>query len=232
MIRRLLTGALDTAVGVAWWFRSLVEGGSAAAFAQPGPDPRHHTPLVILPGIWERWTYLVPLARSLHDAGHPVWLLPTLGANGQPIGAAADVVADFLLAEDLSGVILVGHSKGGLIGKLVMLDEAVADRVRGMVTFGTPFAGSSLSVPILRRSPLGIFAPKGSTIVELAEQQEVNSRIISLQPTLDQMVPEGSVLPGARNVTLEVVGHYRPTRDGRTHQAIHHWLHELEETTT
>ncbi|MFT4297277.1 MAG: hypothetical protein QM582_17890 [Micropruina sp.] len=223
---RLFGGLADWAYGIGWWLRALSRSGAPDAFTQAGPDPAHHTPVVLLPGIWERWPYLVPLARSLNAAGHPVHLIPALGANGSPLPDAERIVADYLIAHGLQGTMLVAHSKGGLIGKLVMLDPAVAERVRGMVALSTPFGGSSLSWPIFGRTPLGVFAPRGPAITELAAQLEVNARIISLQPTHDQVIPEGSRLEGARNVTLEASGHFRPLRDVRVHGVIHQLLHE------
>ena len=228
MIRQAVSGLVDWTYGSAWWLRAFFRRESPQAFVEPGPDEGCHTPLVLLPGIWEPWQYLVPLARALNAEGHPTWLVPALGSNGAPIEAAARIVAGFLVTNELTGVILVAHSKGGLVGKAVMLDPAVADRVRGMVALSTPFGGSSLSWPIFRHSPLGIFAPTGPTIVDLAAQRDVNARIVSLQPTHDQVIPEGSSLAGARNVTLEMSGHFRPLRDARVHRIIHEQVHELE----
>lgn len=42
------------------------------------------------------------------------------------------------------------------------------------------------------------------------------------------MIPEGSRLDGARNVTLEVAGHFRPLRNPAVHRTIHDLVHELE----
>lgn len=229
-MRRWAAGLVDWACGVAWWLRAFVRAGTPDAFLEAGPDAAHHTPLVLLPGIWERWPYLVPLARALHAHGHPVHLIPALRGNGGPLPDAARIVADHLRERRLTGAILVAHSKGGLIGKLVMLDPDVADRVSGMVALSTPFGGSSLSWPILARSPLGLFAPRGRAITDLAAQVEVNARIIALQPSHDQVIPGGGRLTGARNVTLEAAGHFRPLRNAQVHRVIHELVHELEGT--
>lgn len=231
LIRRTLGGLLDWTYGIGWWARAFFPAGVPDAFREPGADPAHATPLVLLPGIWERWTYLVPLARALHAQGHPVHLIPALRSNGGPLPDAARIVASYLIDEGLTEVILVAHSKGGLIGKLVMLDPAVADRVRGMVALSTPFGGSSLSWPIFARSPLGVFAPRGRPITELAAHLDVNARIISLAPTHDQVIPEGSELQGARNEKLDAAGHFRPLRNPDVHRMIHTMVHEFTPTT-
>lgn len=227
---RWLGGLADWAYGVGWWLRAFSRSGTPDAFREPGPDAAHHTPLVLLPGIWERWPYLVPLARSLNAEGHPVHLIPALGANGSALPVATRIVTDYLRRQRLQGVVLVAHSKGGLIGKLAMLDPDSAGRVRGMVALSTPFGGSSLSWPIFGRTPLGVFAPRGRAITDLAAQLDVNARIISVQPTHDQVIPEGSRLEGASNVTLEAAGHFRPLRDAEVHRVIHELVHQLEGT--
>ena len=226
-MNRWLGGLADWVYGIGWWLRAFSRSGAPDAFREPGPDPDHHTPVVLLPGIWERWPYLVPLARSLNAAGHPVHLIAALGANGAALPVGARIVADYLREQQLERVVLVAHSKGGLIGKLVMLDPDVADRIVGMVALSTPFGGSSLSWPIFGRTPLGVFAPRGRAITDLSAQLEVNARIISVQPTHDQVIPEGSSLAGARNVTLKAAGHFRPLRDAEVHRVIHDLVHEM-----
>jgi len=130
------------------------------------------------------------------------------------------------------GGVLVAHSKGGLIGKRVLLDAAAAGRVRGLVAVATPFGGSSLSFGALARTPLGLFAPAGAAIAALTGERSVNRRIVSLAPAWDQVIPEGSRLPGARNVTLDAGGHFRPLADPRVHSLIHTEVHALAAGTS
>ena len=74
-----------------------------------------------------------------------------------------------------------------------------------------------------------MFSPKARAITDLSARRDVNARIVSLLPTHDQVIPEGSRLEGARNVTLDVAGHFRPMRDHTVHETIHELVHELEE---
>ena len=46
-------------------------------------------PVVILPGIYESWHYLRPIAERLNEGGHPVHVIPTLGLNRAPIPRTA-----------------------------------------------------------------------------------------------------------------------------------------------
>lgn len=57
--------------------------------------------------------------------------------------------------------------------------------------------------------------PRHATIVGLAGQSGVNARIVSVFGEFDPHIPEGSELPGARNVRLDTGGHFRILADSR-----------------
>jgi pimeloyl-ACP methyl ester carboxylesterase len=203
-------------------------GPDNLAAARPGAPGRcAAVPVVLLPGVWEPWRFLRPLARALHTAGHPVHVVDALGWNGADLDASADRVVAHLRAADVRGGVLVAHSKGGLIGKTVLLRPGLEGRVVGLVAVASPFDGSSLSWRPLARTPLGVFAPLGAAIAGLAGERAVNRLIVSLAPAWDQVVPEGSWLPGARNIALDAGGHFRPLADPRVHALIHAEVHRL-----
>ncbi|RFA20089.1 hypothetical protein B7R25_10805 [Subtercola boreus] len=170
-----------------------------------GPGAR---PVVLLPGVYERWHFMLPLARQLEDLGHAVFFVPELGRNLLPIDESARLVAGLLAENDLRDVLLVAHSKGGLIGKYVMLRLDPEQRVDHLVAVNTPFSGSvwaeRLKVPSIR-----IFDAADLTMTFLGARSPVNERITSVFGSYDQNVPAGSVLPGARNLRLAVGGHSR-----------------------
>ena len=81
-------------------------------------------PVVILPGVYETWRFLRPIADELSRRGHPVHVMHSMGINRDAIPLTAQRVADEVAALDLRGVALVAHSKGGLIGKhLLAFDD-------------------------------------------------------------------------------------------------------------
>lgn len=187
----------------------------------PVPEAYAHgdrRPVLLVPGVYERWHFLRPIADRLNAAGHPVHVVPALGVNSRPIPWSGLRVLDRLRELDLRGVALVGHSKGGLIGKSAMLgdDEGRIDR---LVTVATPFAGSRLArysiTPAIRT-----FSPRHPVIRTLAEELAVNARITSIAPSFDPHIPEGSELPGATNVRVAVIGHFRVLEDPETIEAV------------
>lgn len=176
------------------------------------------TPIVLLPGVWERWPIMAPLADRLNAVGHPIHVVPGLGFNRRPILDAAARVAARLDELDLNAAVLLAHSKGGLIGKAVLLGPA-GHRVKRLIAISTPFGGSwyagFMLVPSLRE-----FRPRATTIATMAGQLEANVRITSIFGTFDPHIPEGSRLPGATNVEIPVEGHFRPLADERVAGAV------------
>jgi triacylglycerol lipase len=200
----------------AWAIRTrrLVRRGDALAFLG-GTE----SPVVVIPGVYEHWEFMKPIAERLHAGGHPVHIVPTLGRNVAPITDAAASVYSYLVENDLTAVILVGHSKGGLIGKHILLVDDTQDRVDRMVAVAAPFAGSRYARYIPAR-PLQQFVPTAETLGMLAADASVNARITSVFPEFDGHLPDGSALEGATNVEVPVRGHFRVLVEPKALDAI------------
>jgi hypothetical protein len=108
-------------------------------------------------------------------------------------------------------VVIVAHSKGGLIGKQVLLDD-VEGRVRRLVAIATPFSGSVLARLVPSR-PVRAMGPDDATILALAGRPEINHLITSICPSFDPHIPTGSHLEGATNIPVAAIGHFRVLAD-------------------
>ncbi|WP_454295781.1 esterase/lipase family protein [Salana multivorans] len=175
------------------------------------------SPVLLLPGIYESWYYLEPLARRLHELGHPVIAVPELGRNVTTLRESSAIVAERLRLAGTSELVILAHSKGGLIGKALMLGP-VAEHVRGMVAINTPFAGSSHARWFPGRSVRAL-SDRDHHLLRLSDRRDVNRRIVSIYPAFDPHVPGGSFLEGARNVRVDVVGHFRIIEHPEVRQA-------------
>lgn len=215
-VTALRTGARD----LSWWVRDYAYAVRAQARAARGRDTSDDLrrgegrPVVLLPGIYETWRFMEPLARALHDRGHPVHVVTELGGNRRPIAESAERVAALLVSRDLHDVVLVAHSKGGLIGKHLMAFDPEGERVRAMVAVATPFGGSRYS-RLMPTPSLRAFASGDATMRALAAAADANARIVSIYGPFDPHIPEGSELAGARNVQLASGGHFRVLADPR-----------------
>lgn len=165
-------------------------------------------PVVILPGIYESWHYLRPIAERLNKGGHPVHVIPTLGLNRAPIPRTAQLVHARLVELDLTGVAIVAHSKGGIVGKHLMALDDRDGRVDRLVAIASPFNGSAMA-RLAPNPALRAFLADDPVIAGLAAERAVNERITSIYPSFDPHIPEGSALDGAHNIELPVVGHFR-----------------------
>ncbi|MCJ1688702.1 triacylglycerol lipase [Rathayibacter sp. VKM Ac-2927] len=214
LVRDAVWWIRDYAYAVAWQVRAFV--------SRRAPDDYldgTERPIVVLPGIWETWAFLRPIIDPLHRRGHPMHVLTSLGWNGRPVARTAEDVAAYLAEHDLCDVVIVAHSKGGLIGKYVMTELDPDGRVDRMVAVATPFGGSRYAPYLLLKS-LRSFSPRDATTLLLSSQAGANARITSVFGLFDPHIPEGSMLEGAVNVRMETGGHFRILSDPETLAAV------------
>lgn len=204
--------------------------------------------VILLPGVYEHWTFLRPLADDLNAAGYRVSVVHGLRANRRGVAETAERLGRALARTPAPepGRVLVAHSKGGLIGKQLLLAAAApaatataaADAAAsasalsevdepgappldllGMVAVCTPFGGSRLA-RLLWDPSIRAFLPTDETIVMLGHDTSVNARIVSIFGRFDPHIPDGSVLAGATNVRVSGAGHFRVLGQPETHRAV------------
>lgn len=177
------------------------------------------TPVLLIPGVYEPWRYLLAIGTRLNALGHPVHPLPELGYNVAPIAETAATAQRYLDQHGLEHVTIVGHSKGGIVGKHMMTTDDLQHRIDRMVAIASPFSGSTRAkyVPVRTLRP---FLPGDELLSTLAANLEINSRITSIYAERDQVIPNGSALEGATNVQLPVIGHFRLLSDPRVVDAV------------
>jgi pimeloyl-ACP methyl ester carboxylesterase len=187
---------------------------SVSSLARRGDDYRdgERAPVLLLPGVYEPWTFLRPIAERIHAAGHPVHVVRELGRNLRSIPESAAIAQRYLDQAGLRGVVLVAHSKGGLIGKHMMLLDDTEGRIDRLIAIATPFGGSRYARYMLDPQ-LRAFRPTEKTLAMLTANALANARITSIYGEVDTHIPEGCELPGATNIELPVTGHFRVLND-------------------
>lgn len=228
---------MNTLSALGWWALDYVYAGwrqlaVLGAFRSPAAwrtsDPEKPE-IVLLPGVYEHWSFLRPLGDALNAEGHRVVIVHGLGPNRRPIVETSDRLARALARVRVrpAGRVLVAHSKGGLVGKhLLLRAESEALGLRGLVAICTPFSGARrarlFSDPSIRA-----LLPGDETIVMLGNSGSVNAHIVSLFGTFDAHVPDGSALDGATNVRVPVAGHFRVLGAPETLLAVHAGIAQL-----
>ncbi|MGL3807641.1 esterase/lipase family protein [Paeniglutamicibacter sp. R2-26] len=207
-----------------WWLLDYLYAGRrqvisvfrrGAPGSYEGGDPSLPA-IVLLPGVYETWLFLEPPSKRLSDAGHKVFTVPGLGINGRPIPESAEIarqrLAELSAEHGIDRCILLAHSKGGLVGKHLMLDAAAGGdhpvEIEGMVAIGTPFSGSIYARYMLSRT-IRDFSPTDAVMLSLMERDTLNGRVVSIYPEFDPHIPGGSALAGALNIEVPVSGHFR-----------------------
>ena len=205
--RKLSGWVLDYAYVTYWWVRALLDRSRPDKYLHPATGP--NAPILLIPGVYESWRFMQPVAEHLFRAGHPVHVLDKLGFNTGAIAAMGQLVREYLQQLDLTDVIVVAHSKGGLIAKSALAEADTLSRIRRVIALNTPFAGSRYAYLFLLGS-VRMFTPTGPVIRALQADLALNRSISSLYSVFDPHIPETSHLDGAENIMLPAIGHFRP----------------------
>jgi len=202
-----------------WWYATVWQVRSLGPTTADDYRSGDREPVVVVPGIYETWHFLRPLMEALHDRGHPVYVVTALRHNQRPVVDGARTVMEIVESEDLRDVVVLAHSKGGLIGKYAMTHLDADGRLDRMIAISSPFGGSVLArfglLPSLRA-----FRATDPTLAGLIREVAANSRITSIYGVVDTLIPNGSELVGATNVQLPVGGHFRILGDRATRSAV------------
>ncbi|GGI45246.1 pimeloyl-ACP methyl ester carboxylesterase [Agromyces flavus] len=235
-VERVSTPEEPSRIERAWWWAGdyVYAGWRQVAIVFEGwiPPGRWRTgdaslpEVVMLPGIYEHWSFMRPLGDAVNRAGYRVRVVHGMGTNRRGIADTANRLGRALAKVPVpaAGRVIVAHSKGGLIAKQLLVSEAdavpaPARGLLGLVAITTPFAGSRLARLLIDPSVRALL-PSDETIVMLGRASSVNSRIVSVFGRFDPHIPDGSVLDGATNIRVPVPGHFRILGAPETHRAV------------
>lgn len=167
------------------------------------------SPVIFLPGVFNRWGFLKPLLDPISLMGHPVYVIPQLGYNLKSIPESAHIVRTLIEERNLDDVVLLGHSKGGLIGRHLISYHDKDNRVRKLIAIAAPFAGSKI-VRALFSKALRELDPESEIIREMHAASHANAKIVSIYTEADNHVwpRESAVLEGAKNIKVPARGHH------------------------
>ncbi len=194
--------------------------GAAAVLAQRAPAPVDQAvlgPVLLVPGYGGSTQSLTPLAESLRAGGRDVAVLALPGDGRGDLDEQASVlgaaVEAALSRAGASSVDLVGYSAGGVVARLWATERGGSDRVRRLVTLGSPHHGTDLaslgslvagSCPAACRQ----LAP-GSPLLGRLDAEPVPDGLVflSLWTTLDDVVVPASsaVVDGVPSPSLQSI---------------------------
>jgi triacylglycerol lipase len=181
--------------------------------------PERETAVVMIPGVYEPWRFMKPLNDLLHENGYHVYVVAGLGYNTGKIPDMAEIVHRFVEELETDRVVIVAHSKGGLIGKYLLANYNDDGRVRHVVAINSPFEGSIYAnfAPV---HTVRMFSTRDAVITKLRLNREVNTHITSIYSVYDPNIPKGSRLDGATNISVDVIGHFRIISSPKLHEKL------------
>jgi triacylglycerol lipase len=177
--------------------------------------------IILIPGVHEKWQTLKTIADPISLSGCPVYIVEQLGYNMKAVDYSAKLIRKLIEEKNLNNVIIVAHSKGGLIAKYLLAFANQDGRIKKVIAVATPFHGSRLAefIPAKAYKELGSESPM---IEKLNSQTAVNGQIISIFGTFDNHVwpTESCKLEGAKNIQVDVYGHHKILFDERVGKII------------
>lgn len=98
-------------------------------------------------GRVDQFDYFDFLTRKLKEAGHQVSFCPRIPDNDRSsLGDRANDCADYLRTQcQNQKIILIGHSMGGLIGRMLLSKRELKGCFDSLVTISTPHFGTTLA---------------------------------------------------------------------------------------
>lgn len=208
-----------------------------------GHVAKEKSPIILIPGILGKWSFMKELGDRISLLGHPVYVIPRLRYNTLNIPESAKIVReliDGIITERRKktdngknqNIVLVAHSKGGLVGKYVLVHHNHEKAINGLVAIATPFSGSSLTKIIPHKS-FKELSENSEIIRELETKNNVNKRVISIFPEFDNHVwsEKGSFLNGAmENIKVNTKGHHKIIFDKNAQNKIIESIEKLSAT--
>ncbi|MDB5187267.1 MAG: hypothetical protein JWM07_739 [Candidatus Saccharibacteria bacterium] len=226
-LKSLLAIQLFWSLDYAYLFRKQLFGAIACSKPERYRKANTNNPSIILiPGIYERWQFMKPVATLLYRHNYDVHVIEGLGYNRHSVEDMAEIVRTYIESGELKAYVLIAHSKGGLIGKYLLANYNADHKIKKLIALNTPFSGSRYAYLFLLIKSLRMFIPNSSILKSLSKNQSVNQSIVSIYGKFDPHIPGGSRLEGAKNIQLDTHGHFRIMNDRVVHQAI---LKELEQ---
>nr|MBI5455731.1 hypothetical protein [Candidatus Levybacteria bacterium] len=167
-------------------------------------------PIIILPGILEKWSFMKSLTDTLSLKGYPIYIVSELKYNLYDIPKSAKIIKDFMTKKGLSNAIFICHSKGGLIGKYFLIHENSDNRIKKIIAISTPFSGSA-SAKLIPHRAYKELNNESKAIKDLLINDIENKKIVSIYPEFDNHIwsKNGSYLEGAKNIQIKVSGHHK-----------------------
>lgn len=165
--------------------------------------------VLLINGWNESWYFLRLIGDYLNNLGYKILVPEELGKNLFTIEEGTRLVKKFIGDTKCT---IVAHSKGGLLG-LNLINES--SQFKKLISIATPYQGTLWGY-------LGYASLAEMKWGKYKLDKKSTKLAISIRPKFDNhVIPgKGSILVGAKNIQIDIVGHTRILDDNRTFKAI------------
>lgn len=179
-------------------------------------------PVILIQGVTLKWGFMKKLGDAISLAGHPVYVAPELGHNLKPVPTQSKIIEKIITDNSLDNVVVVAHSKGGLIAKHLLNHSPISPKIKKIIAIATPFHGSTLTKYLIGE-PFKELHPDSKLIQTLNSKCDLDNKICTITPAFDNHVwhPNKSQLSSAsKNQLTKAHGHHKILFDPETIKAI------------
>ncbi|MCA9392473.1 hypothetical protein KC614_04750 [candidate division WWE3 bacterium] len=175
------------------------------------PDAWNHGDkgdVVLIPGLHETAFSLLKVGNVLNVLGYRIHTIPDFSSIA-PVQKIHERLENVVKSLDGEEIILVSHSKGGVVARYFLTQSPLADRVKSAVTISAPHHGSLFGK--LQYHNLHELDHNSEVLMTINDSPDHAKKIINIYPRLDNHVlpNRNLLLDGAKNIEIDIVGHTR-----------------------
>lgn len=176
--------------------------------------------ILLIHGLHSSWLSLEYVANIANQAGYKIHILPSIGNNTSPVMDQATIVSEYINTHKLTDLIIIAHSKGGIIAKYLLDNLQDKDKILKIIAIATPFHGTKIA--IFNQSNISELNRNSEFITLLHENKDNNHKIVSIRARIDNhIIPASSaMLEGAENIVIDIFGHTRILKSGKLKEII------------
>lgn len=170
--------------------------------------------VILIPGFFETWIFLKYIADDLNRSGYKIHTIPDFNYNILPLHECTKVLNEYIKNNHLKNILFISHSKGGIIAKLII--DSNIDSSHRSISVTTPYKGTIFGYLYLFN--LKELTPSSKLITSVINHPVIKDTIVNLYAKLDNHIlpNKNALLPDAKNIQVDVVGHTRILEDYRT----------------
>jgi len=179
----------------------------------------HKGTIILIQGLHESWTFLESIGNHFNQKGYKILTIPQIKTNTIPTLEAVKICKRFIEKQNLINLIIIAHSKGGIVARYLLQDLTIANRIDKVISIATPYKGSRLVAILPNAHDL---SPDSPTIKTIQIPLSGENKTYNFYPIFDNhIIPNDSlILPSIHNHKINIVGHTRILEANQTLESI------------